>query len=613
MKCLIFIQVILNIAQVNCFRAADMSIFGPCVIHIKMFRDSRLIEDLSSIIINAQLISRREALFSIFNGTDLDSQIQPIGSVYEKCSVNVMVGVQPRHDKLLHDWMYTSAYTFSQKPHSIYVIALDSETNSMMIDKATIMLPVSIFVINIYTNSVELESEPRFWYYCSSCTYPLQPVLNKNNIRLLSDSNYERKWQYPKLNLQAKVSRITGEITLCEKYIWEKWLASFDDDIRETYSVCSKSFSFLDLVARSTHPNMTISLVNVVNRMSDGFSGQLIYGSWTTANHLDPWLASSTYFHRPAAATIIYCNCDRQSDVSTFESCVKCFSLTLWLSIFGICALVQMYLSATQFTKQGTLAFGLFLELIMNVISLVVRQGNCTTRVLALFSFVMFLVTSLYENSMTSDIIVPAVKPEMELSQLILSGYKVLYVGANTYRSQIDSVKEAFKLSRTPFDSSKVHLMTNAMFTDPKTFSSDKNGYFVVATENSRKIILGRIQSYVPSHCWCTSVKNELQSFRTFSGYKHRLTEKIFRYINLLNQAGIDQLFDQDITQASSDISDEKKFHKQNVSSGDHYVSLKNLLPLFFGLFGLVGISKVLFLAEMVWMNKLGSYFSYSK
>jgi hypothetical protein len=291
-----------QISEVLSFRIADLSMFGSCVVHMKRFRDTVVFQDLTSIIIFAQ-VSKRYTLFTVTNASSLSPQIQPLGSVREECSLNVVMGIFPTHSLPLYYFMFGSGYTFNSNPFSIYIIVMGPISAPVLVQPSSAVLPASIFVLRIPTNPFDakgLNLDPQFLYICARCRVSMQVVLDNRNIKSISDLSYESTWVNSRLVLQGIVSGVRGDIRWCEKYIWEMWLSRVGDLSRTLYKYCGKSFAFTDILTRSVHHNLSVFLTTGLDFSQYGFSGCFFYGLWVTGTPIDPWRASSVYFSVPA-------------------------------------------------------------------------------------------------------------------------------------------------------------------------------------------------------------------------------------------------------------------------------------------------------------------------
>jgi hypothetical protein len=151
MSFLIIFCFLLNILAVN----SDIRAFGNCVLHIKRFRDNLLTIDITSLVVVQQPHTNTYPMVSIFSANETRS-IKPVGNIREECSLQIIIGLLPGDSVMLYSYMYNNPYTYSSRPHSVYLIILDPLTHSVLIYKDSISLPASIintffYLCNLFT------------------------------------------------------------------------------------------------------------------------------------------------------------------------------------------------------------------------------------------------------------------------------------------------------------------------------------------------------------------------------------------------------------------------------------------------------------------------------
>jgi hypothetical protein len=351
-----------------------------------------------------------------------------------------MIGIHSRPSWQLFDFMFGSRYTFNTNP-SFYIVLLGPSGNLPFVYRASTMFPASIFVwkvpiVNPIMDSADLQhslKEPRFWYVCVRCNNFYEPVVENRNIRYISEVSYERNWSNSKLVLQAIVTTTNGDKTGCEKYIWEMWLAQAGDRVKDDYKYCSKSLAFMDILARSVHPNITVFLQPREDYLQDGFFGYFINGIWSpqTAIGLGDWHASNVYFTVTASSSVTYCDCEQSSDSISFRGWLNCFDGNIWMCIFIVTALAHSYVCSQHYFLTRKFTFNCCIDFAFDIAEILIRQGSCKCCLIAIFSLGIFIVSTVFENSLTSSLIVPNMETECTLSDLIKLGYRILYVGGS--------------------------------------------------------------------------------------------------------------------------------------------------------------------------------------
>jgi hypothetical protein len=586
----LFFSFIIQIFEVQTepFPIADLSMFGSCVIHLKRFRDNLVFIDLTTIVVLAQINNGQFPLFSIFNGSNPLPQIQPVDSLQEECSLQVLIGIHPRPSWELYDFMFSSRYTFNSNPHSIYIVLLDPSGNFPYVDRSSTMFPASIFVWKVpITNPIihnaedELRlKEHRFWYVCVRCSNFWQLVGDNKNIRYISEVSYESNWYNSKLVLQAIVTTTTGDKTGCEKYIWKLWLAPIGDHVRDDYKYCSKSLAFTDILARSVHSNLTVFLQPREDLSQDGFSGFFVNGIWSPQRGIDHWRASNI----------------------SFRGWLNCFEGTIWMCIIVVTALAHSYICIQHYFRTWKYNIHTYINFAFDIVEILIRQGSCKCCLIAIFSLGGFIVSTVFENSLTSSLIVPNMEKEFSLSDLIELGYRIIYVGGSmVFGSQLMYVEKLFNISNVYLQEDNVVTMTVEIQMDPETFSSRKLALFAFVTPGAVKMLGQQIHSTLHSNhsnsCLCRTIAFPDLKLPLASTYLHGMKFRIFHIKELLMQSGIDQLFDQDMGNASPDLLDDI-IELETSGNENQFLSLQNLVPLFVGGCVLAGISGVIFLIE---------------
>jgi hypothetical protein len=91
MKVVLTFQCMIYIVGGHTYNTADLSQFGNCAILIKRFQDNTNTIDITSLVAFNQISSKQYSLLSVYNANK--TIIQPISSVKEECSLNVIIGI----------------------------------------------------------------------------------------------------------------------------------------------------------------------------------------------------------------------------------------------------------------------------------------------------------------------------------------------------------------------------------------------------------------------------------------------------------------------------------------------------------------------------------------
>jgi hypothetical protein len=332
MNVVLTFQCMICIVGGHTYNKADTSQFGNCAILIKRFQDNANTIDMTSLVTFNQISSKQYPLFSVYDSNETLQIIQPILNVKEECSLNVIVGYTADSYLALYNYMVSNRYTFTSHPHATYIILGDYDNVPVLFYTQTFDLSVSIFLLYIptkTTNSDSLNSGPLYDYFCFSCKKLLQRVEYNNNIRFLNDDRFVSKWKISKLIILVRNTVSYGDITTCDRLVWKKWLSSIDDFKSNPGQGCNKQYAFWGLVFRSV--NLTAQLSISMDSSVVGYSGSFIQEFLN--NDITPWRASSAHYHASAFSYIMYCDCDRRTDIISFNTWTTCFFQNAWFSI----------------------------------------------------------------------------------------------------------------------------------------------------------------------------------------------------------------------------------------------------------------------------------------
>jgi uncharacterized membrane protein YqaE (UPF0057 family) len=402
----------------------ELNVYNSCFIHIRKFSNNIASADLTSLLVKGQFSSRKFALFSIFNGTHRKPQIQPVGSINEKCTLNVIVDFQPNDYKRLLYFMNVNKYTFISKPHSFYVLVV--KANSVKIHPSTVIFPTSIFILkvsDIFNNRLVPIYKSVFLFFCSACEKHIHSIQLGADTQTLNDLHYQTKWSFPQQHVQAVIEDVVGDINGCEKVIWQRWLASYIQRKYHSPAGCSKSFAFYDLLTQTVQKNLTLSFEVDLNPLEDGYTVFVTESMWNKHAFLNPSFSSSGYFHLFALAKILYCDCDGLSESSFVRKWVNCLPTNLWYTLIALTLLTFTFNILESGIETGTFGCKAICTLLLELVGIVLRQGSAARSIsILILCLTAFIISSVYENGLTSELIVPLKKSKLELNQLINSG-----------------------------------------------------------------------------------------------------------------------------------------------------------------------------------------------
>jgi hypothetical protein len=240
-----------------------------------------------------------------------------------------------------------------------------------------------------------------------------------------------------------------------------------------------------------------------------------------------------------------------------------------------------------------------YLSMLTDVIGIAVRQGSYNCMGLAVFSIGMFIISTVFENTVMSTLVVPDKLLIYDIAKLIQSNYKILI--ANSSGGKLDynlpHLLEELNASKLTEINDKIKHYTSEIWNNPDTLTKNRSSIFGIATSNAKKFVKQRLNSLTPQHCLCSEVRDLRSTFRVYSFCWHRLRYRIFRNLNLIEAAGCDLFLDWEIERVASDFPASNDDGK-GVNTLSDFVSFKNLIPLLVILGCILIFSFICFLFE---------------
>jgi hypothetical protein len=193
----------------------------------------------------------------------------------------------------------------------------------------------------------------------------------------------------------------------------------------------------------------------------------------------------------------------------------------------------------------------------------------------------MYYVTGLFENTLTSNLVVPKKNLPFDLAELVNVGYRILITrqSENEFGSHLPFLQEEFKKLNPTFSPSLVEIF-NAEINNPCTFMQDKFSYFFISTESGKDVIHRAILSKVSKHCVCPWLRNIFSQFLVYTFFRDKLTFRIFQSIQLLTEAGLHNFFDWDLERIMNDFNSKPRNGGNSLPSSNSWISHRKLIPL---------------------------------
>jgi hypothetical protein len=417
----------------------DLTVFGQCNIYLKRFWDSQQTLDLTEKFIHVQQENRKDyALTSIENATHVFSGVSPTVSLFEGCVLTVLVGVNPKYGEVLDILMINNNYTYSSTPFSTYILispAYQADSDVIYPRFAMLYLPVRVFYLLLpilQNDDLNLYTRP-YLLVCAHCGESswVKIMSGSSDLAYISSLNFSSSWS--RNNVQILNKFVVGyDLTGCEE---GPWLIAYQSTpiISSRRDVCFYKYSFMDVLVRSVGRNLTLSSKSEIDHSDNRFAGYLEEGYVTDPRFID---VASVAFYYDAIGKLYFCDCNPKSQRELLKAWVTPFERSVWLGLIIIFLLLSLLIGVKlQVGKLNTKNISVkdFVAPILAIAGIFLRQegtkiGN--QRLLLLTSFCVGVILLLYENFVTSELVVPPPKLEYNFSELLTDfGSKVIYAG----------------------------------------------------------------------------------------------------------------------------------------------------------------------------------------
>jgi hypothetical protein len=542
----------------------DLTVFGQCNIYLKRFRDNQMFLDLTEKIIHVQQENRKDyALTSIENYTHLFPGLSPTVSLFEGCVLNVLVGVSPNDGKILDILMINNNYTYSSTPFSTYILitpAYQADAPVIYPRFTMLYLPVRVFYLFVPTlqnDDVNLYTRP-YGLVCAHCEeWSWGKIMSVNsNLAYISSLNFSSSWS--RNNVQIIDEFADGyDLTGCDE---GPWLGGYHSRfiISSRRDVCFYTYSFMDVLVRSVGRNLTLSAKSEIDISDKRFSGH-IYEAYVT----DPIFtqAASAWFQYVSIGKLHFCDCNPKSQRELLKAWVTPFERSVWLSMMIMFLLLNLLVGVKlQIGKLNSKSSRVkdFVVPILAIAGIFFRQEGAkigNQSLLLLTSFCVGVILLLYENFVTSELVVPPPKLEHNFSGLLTAaGSKVIYTGEDspTNAELIELETEALKWN-IKYLKSQFELKKEIHSASPPLQNGTILSYFRFYSAVDSDLELRKLKLlYNKCHCYIVN-----HAFKHVHEYilSHLFQRKRFiSVLNILRETGIFSFFNENIRKQYSDI-----------------------------------------------------------
>jgi hypothetical protein len=415
---------------------------------------------------------------------------------------------------------------------------------------AMLVLPVRVFYLLVPTlpnEDVNLYARP-YILVCAHCggSTMLQNIAVSTDLAYVSSLNFSSSW------LRNDVQFVTGliqrefDLRGCEHSPWRNVSALYRTSIPR---ICNDYFALMDVLVRSFNSNLTLSSRFKREETDNRFSGHISKGY---LSHPQFHHAASTWFLEVSVGVLSFCDCNPKSQKEVLNAWVKTFQRSVWLCLIITFLLLSFTLGAKlhignkyinkSSSKDYVVPFitvaGIFLR----------QQGSKigNQALVLLSSFCVGLILSLYENCVTSELVVPPAKFEHNLSSLLMiAESKVIYSGPEPPTNS-DLVELEIETKKWNIKHSKDQLQWDRELhqKDLPLENGTRLSYFGFLSAAESGILLSRIKLQ-NNKCHCYLVKHAFRQRGIYLIFELFLRNRFAFICNILRESGILSFFNE--------------------------------------------------------------------
>jgi hypothetical protein len=530
----------------------DLTVFGHCNINLKKFgEDQRTVDLTEKIILVQQKLRKEYALITIDNATRMAPMVSPSVSLFEECVLHVIVGIIAYDEYRLDMFLSSSNYTYSLTPFSTYILipfSFQMNAHVRFPHLTVLLLPVRVFYLLVPTlpdDNVDLYTRP-YILVCAHCHWSnfLNKMAVNSDLAYISSLNFSSSWLKNDVQIEDQYYEDTYDITGCDQVPWSDIAEPVGSSRR---SLCNDLFAFMDVLVRSGDPNSTLSLRNQGDPSDKRFSGHL-NKRYLSEPYFDD--AASAWFVNVAIGKLHFCDCNPKSRDEMLQAWVKPFGRSVWLGL-GITFILLSLAIGTKLrldmgcvkkkrTNDFTVSF-------MVVAGICLRQEGASIGnryLLLLSSFCMGVVLSLYENSVTSELVVPPPKFEHNLSSLLMvAGSKVIYTGqGSTTNSDLMELELEAQKWNIRYSMDQFQMNNDLAVRGLPIENGTSLSYFAFVSALESKYRLYEFKHRY-NKCHCYIVKHEFRQREVYMFFELFLRHRLASISNILQANGIVSFF----------------------------------------------------------------------
>jgi hypothetical protein len=588
---LTFLQLIFSSHCNELERQLDLSHFGPCVLHLKSFKDDITTSDLTANVIRSQFRGRTQPLVSVYNSNSSHNvaQITPNIRIREPCSLQVILGYRRQDEVRLESFIKNSNYTYtvgSLNPYSTFILiptVLNEGGISIVLEVPYfITLPIRIFLLVVRNMQGFSQNVSKSYYFiCFFCKLRFQGIQNTSAIATITTQDFRNDWISDGIHLFFTPSLPSDwDISGC----WTKSPTTlFRVGGRYGTKTCIPTAIYFDLLTHTVDQNITAILWQRFDPSHRRFSGYSKFRESVghSSNYRD---SVSVSFVTSGNGYLYYIDCEMKSNQLSFKAWTASFDNIVWLSLFVSVFILPIILSLKlSYNSMKKLLLSYAKEL-FTATRILLRQGPFPSRPLVITcSISIFFFLSNYENYMTSDLIVPLPKNPMSVKELLATGYYIGYVGLSRLGSKIGfgdkAILEDLKKIGILLPQERLIPITSVTMSNPSPHENgDKNAFYVEIPEEDVSKFIDKHESINPPYCKFFQVQHQFRSTSAFNSYEHTFRTKFLIVQGQLIQAGIVGLFTRNLPlYISHQIKVRSHRSKPPETINDNYISEKTL------------------------------------
>jgi hypothetical protein len=303
-----------------------------------------------------------------------------------------------------------------------------------------------------------------------------------------------------------------------------------------------------------------------------------------------------------AKGYLLYSDCITRDQIISMEAWTGSISSNVWILFAFTLVIVNLVvcIEKGRLEHMNSVLISSLERALLGITRLVLRQGIPSVDkglvLIVIFCHAMTLLTNVYENELTSRIIVPHAKSAMDIFDFLLKGETIAYISTGPIALLTNWLAQQHK---NPIPSVKARLVSfqeNDRYT--LTFGS-KPPVFQFLLEHDLKTLLN--PRFRTDNCDRFVVKNSIYEIPLFRKFQHALRARFVYMSHLLRENGIDQYW-RGQKELEKQLGFERSFRSHNITDisalEGSVISLWNLVPFFIVFVSFLSTALLIFTGE---------------